>query len=368
MEIKMLLNLLSKAFEWGVSDVHLTVGSAPAFRLHGVLLPLDSPYWVERIPVAGAGLGKLTAADTERLARQIMLEERYREFREAGELDFSYTVEGVGRCRVNAFLQQSKVSLVLRLIQAQIPTFQQLGLPEVISSLVRRSQGMVLVTGPTGCGKSTTLAAMLDLINREASYHILTLEDPIEFIHTHQKSIINQREIYRDSSSFANALRAALREDPDVILVGEMRDPETIGIALTAAETGHLVLGSLHTSSAAQTIDRIIDVFPPYQQAQIRVQLAQSIQGIVAQQLIPRLDKSGRVLALEIMIATPAIRNLIREGRSYQIINQIQTGLKFGMIPLDMSLRNLVLKKTITREEALNRASDSETLLKMLGG
>jgi twitching motility protein PilT len=207
---------------------------------------------------------------------------------------------------------------------------------------------------------------MIDLINSEARCHILTLEDPIEFVHHHKKSLVNQREIHQDSESFATALRAALREDPDVILVGEMRDPETIGIALTAAETGHLVLGTLHTSSAAQTVDRVIDVFPPHQQQQIRVQLANSIQGIVAQQLIPRIDKPGRVVAFEILVATPAVRNLIREGKSFQIINQIQTGAKFGMISLDMSLRNLVQKGIISREEALARAADADTLQRML--
>ncbi len=225
---------------------------------------------------------------------------------------------------------------------------------------------LTLVTGASGSGKSTTLAAMIDLINRESRHHILTLEDPIEFVHEHNKCIVSQREVGQDTGSFANALRAALREDPDVILVGEMRDPETIGIAITAAETGHLVFGTLHTSSAPQTIDRIIDVFPPHQQQQIRVQLGNTIQGVIAQTLIPRMDKPGRVAAIEVMVATPAIRNLIREGKTFQIISQIQTGAKYGMQTLDMALRALYMKKIISKQEVLNRANDPETLTKML--
>ncbi|NLC07883.1 MAG: type IV pilus twitching motility protein PilT [Syntrophomonadaceae bacterium] len=359
--------ILEKAFELGASDVHISVGSAPAFRRHGALLPLDAPEWQGTLQIDPSYLEKMTPELTEHLARQIIPEDRYKEFAAKGEIDFAYELEGIGRFRVNAFRQKGTVALALRLINSQILSFQQLGLPEILADLARLPRGMILVTGPTGSGKSTTLASMIDLINRESRCHILTLEDPIEFVHTHKKSLVNQREIHQDSQSFASALRAALREDPDVILVGEMRDPETIGIALTAAETGHLVLGTLHTSSAAQTIDRVIDVFPPHQQQQILVQLANSIQGVVAQQLIPRIDKPGRVVACEIMVATPAIRNLIREGKSYQIINQIQTGMKYGMVTLDMSLRNLVQKRIIAREEALNRATDPETLMRMLG-
>lgn len=359
--------ILQKAFELGVSDVHISVGSAPAFRRHGALLPLDAPEWQETLQINPSYLEKMTPELTEHLARQIIPEDRYKEFAAKGEIDFSYELEGIGRFRVNAFQQRGTVALVLRLINSQILSFQQLGLPEILADLARRPRGMVLVTGPTGSGKSTTLASMIDLINQESRHHILTLEDPIEYVHSHKKSLVNQREIHQDSQSFASALRAALREDPDVILVGEMRDPETIGIALTAAETGHLVFGTLHTSSAAQTIDRVIDVFPPHQQQQIRVQLANSIQGVVAQQLIPRIDKPGRVVAFEIMVATPAIRNLIREGKSYQIISQIQTGMKYGMVSLDMSLRNLVQKRIIAREEAINRAADPDTLMRMLG-
>jgi twitching motility protein PilT len=358
--------ILEKAFELGVSDVHLSVNSAPAFRLHGSLLPFDDPFWEGKLNLDDSYLAKLTPEATEDLAHQVIPADRYGQFRSCNELDFSYEIEGLGRFRVNAFMQRGNVSLVLRLINTRIPSFQELGLPDVLGDLARRPRGLVLVTGPTGSGKSTTLASMIDLINSEARCHILTLEDPIEFVHHHKKSLVNQREIHQDSESFATALRAALREDPDVILVGEMRDPETIGIALTAAETGHLVLGTLHTSSAAQTVDRVIDVFPPHQQQQIRVQLANSIQGIVAQQLIPRIDKPGRVVAFEILVATPAVRNLIREGKSFQIINQIQSGAKFGMISLDMSLRNLVQKGIISREEALARAADADTLQRML--
>ena len=359
--------ILKKAFELGVSDVHLTVNRAPAFRLHGALQPFDAPEWKSRLDIDPTYMKQLNGDEVDALAQQIMSKEQYDTFMETGDLDLSYFIEGVCRFRVNVYKQQGNVALAIRLINSRILSFAELGLPETLSYLSHRPRGMVLVTGPTGSGKSTTLASMIDLINREKTDHIITLEDPIEFVHQHKKATINQREIGQDTKSFANALRAAMREDPDVILVGEMRDPETIGIALTAAETGHLVFGTLHTSSAAQTIDRIIDVFPPYQQQQIRVQLANTIQGVVAQQLIPRIDKPGRMAAIEIMVATPAIRNLIREGKTYQIISQIQTGMKYGMQSLDMSLRNLCQKNTISKQEALNRAADPESLQKMLG-
>ncbi|MDD3654489.1 MAG: type IV pilus twitching motility protein PilT [Desulfotomaculaceae bacterium] len=358
--------ILKLAFKLGASDVHVTVNSAPAFRLHGTLLPFDAPEWQGRLSAEAAATGKLTPEDTELLVRQIMTEEQYRKFQEIGELDFSYAIAGVGRFRINTFKQQGNAGFVIRLINSKILSFQELGLPEVLADLSRKPRGLVLVTGPTGSGKSTTLASMIDLINRERHHHIITLEDPIEFVHQHNKCIINQREVGRDTCSFASALRAAMREDPDVILVGEMRDPETIGTAITAAETGHLVLGTLHTSSAAQTIDRIIDVFPPHQQQQIRVQLESTLQGIIAQTLVPRMDQPGRVAAIEILVATPAIRNLIREGKTYQINSQIQTGARFGMQTLDMALRALYLKKMISREDALSRANDVETLSKML--
>ena len=363
MDIHVLMDL---AFKMGASDIHLTVNSAPAFRLHGKLLPFDAPEWKGSLAIDASYIIKLGEADTENFARQLLAPENYDQFINIGELDFSYSLENVGRFRVNAYRQQGKTSLAIRLINSKILSFNELGLPDVLGYLSRRPKGIVLVTGPTGSGKSTSLAAMIDLINREMCHHIITLEDPIEFIHQHKRCLINQRDIGQDSKTFASALRAAMREDPDVILVGEMRDPETIGIALTAAETGHLVFATLHTSSAAQTIDRIIDVFPPYQQQQIRVQLANTLQGVVAQQLIGRVDKPGRIVALEVMIATPAIRNLIREGKTYQIISQIQTGTKFGMCSLDTSLKTLYQKGTICKDEALNRATDPESLRKSL--
>lgn len=359
--------ILSLAFKVGASDVHLVTKSAPALRLHGALLPLDAPEWRGKLDTGASEIaGPLSPEDTDRMAREIMTPEQYQKFQQVGELDFSYEIEGVCRFRVNAFKQRGSVSIAIRLINSTILSFQQLGLPDVLATLSRKPRGLVLVTGPTGSGKSTTLAAMIDLINRESRYHILTLEDPIEFVHEHKKCIVSQREVGQDTGSFANALRAALREDPDVILVGEMRDPETIGIAITAAETGHLVFGTLHTSSAAQTIDRIIDVFPPHQQQQIRVQLSSTIQGVVAQTLIPRIDRAGRVVAVEIMVANHAIRNLIREGKTYQIISQLQTGSKHGMQSLDTALRLLCQKKIISREEALTRAADPEALAKAL--
>lgn len=358
--------LLTLAKNNGVSDVHITVNTAPAFRLHGSLIPLDDPRWSGQPGLSQEMTKKLEPKDTDVLARQIMTQEQFAEFIDTGDLDFAYQIPGVCRFRVNAYKQQDCSALAIRLINSKILSFQELGLPEVLGYLAQRPRGLVLVTGPTGSGKSTTLASMIDLINSQHQHHIITLEDPIEFVHSHKKSIINQREVGRDTRSFAQALRAAMREDPDVILVGEMRDPETIAIAITAAETGHLVFGTLHTSSAAQTVDRIIDVFPPHQQQQIRVQLANTIQGVVAQQLIPRADMPGRVAALEIMVATPAIRNLIREGKTYQIISQIQTGAKYGMQTLDMSLKALYMKRAISREETLNRSVDPQSVEKML--
>jgi twitching motility protein PilT len=356
--------LLKLAFELKASDVHLTVGRPPVFRVHGKLFAADelgarAVPGVEDLPV-------LTAGDTEALARQLIPGDRFQQFMQVGESDLSYAIPGVGRFRVNAFKQRGTVALAIRLIPERIPTFDELGLPEVVAHLARRPRGLVLVTGPTGSGKSTTLAAMIDLINSESRLHIITLEDPIEYVHRHKKSLVNQREIGRDSLSFAAALRAALREDPDVILVGEMRDLETIATAITAAETGHLVLATLHTTSAAQTIDRIIDVFPPHQQQQVRLQLAGALEGVIAQQLLPRRDRPGRVAALEILVATPAIRNLIREGKTHQIVSQLQTGARYGMQTLDMALRNLVRTGVIGREEALARAADAENLLKMI--
>ncbi|MEW5899761.1 MAG: type IV pilus twitching motility protein PilT, partial [Bacillota bacterium] len=362
------VEIITQAARIGVSDVHITVGRPPVYRLHGTLFPLDAPELKGKLDLLSpAEIKVLLPEDTDALAREIMNEAQLEKFKEKGEFDFSYSVPGVTRVRVNVFRQRNSTALVMRLLNTRIPSFQELGLPEVLAYLARRPNGLVLVTGPTGSGKSTTLAAMIDLINREKRLHILTLEDPIEYLHRHNLCIVNQREIGQDTQSFAAALRAALREDPDVILVGEMRDLETIAIAITAAETGHLVLATLHTSSAAETIDRVIDVFPPSQQQQIRIQLANTIEGIVSQQLIPRTDKPGRVVALEILVATPAIRNLIREGKTFQIPTQLQTGARYGMQTLDMSLRTLYQKKMISKEEVLNRAHDPETIIRSMG-
>ena len=358
--------LMLLAVQQGASDIHITVGSAPCFRIQGHLLPLNNSGLLEKLSLTPSQIETLSADQTNQMVREITTAEQYETFSSTGDLDFSYALESGQRFRVNAYRQQGAAALAIRIINSRIYSFNELGLPDVLAYLSRRPRGLVLVTGPTGSGKSTTLAAMVDLINSEQAHHIITLEDPIEFMHHHKKSLINQREIGRDTISFATALRSAMREDPDVILVGEMRDPETIAIAITAAETGHLVFGTLHTSSAAQTIDRIIDVFPPFQQQQIRVQLANAIQGVVAQQLIPRIDKPGRAAAVEIMVATPAIHNLIREGKTYQIISQIQTGMKYGMQSLDMSLKTLYQGKVISREEVINRALDPESLQKML--
>lgn len=292
------------------------------------------------------------------------MKKQFKELDEIGEIDFSYSSPGIGRFRVNAYKQRGSYGMALRVIPLTIPTMESLGLPKVISDIARLPRGLVLVTGPTGSGKSTTLASMIDQINRERACHILTLEDPLEYLHKHKKAMVNQREIGSDSASFASALRGALREDPDVILVGEMRDLETIGIAITAAETGHLVLSTLHTNGAAKTIDRVIDVFPPHQQQQIRVQLASVIQAIVSQQLLPRSDGKGRVGAYEIMIATPAIRNLIREDKIHQIDTSIQTGAKLQMQTMDSSLIDLYTRGLILKDVALTQAINPEDMKK----
>ncbi len=283
-----------------------------------------------------------------------------------GEIDFSYSAPKQGRFRVNAYIQRGSYGLALRIIPLEIPSMQKLGLPPVISDLTRLARGLVLVTGPTGSGKSTTLATMIDQINRERKKHILTLEDPIEYLHKHNKSIVNQREIGTDSKSFSSALRGALRQDPDVILVGEMRDLDTISIAITAAETGHLVLSTLHTLGSAKTIDRIIDVFPPYQQQQIRVQLASVLQAVISQQLLPKADGNGRVAAMEVMIVTPAIRNLIREDKVHQIGTAIQTGSKYRMQTMDNSLTELYRRGQISKDIALSQAINTEDIKKYI--
>lgn len=341
-----IIELVQYAVENNASDLHLTVGVPPILRINGELKKFN-----DRI---------LLSNDTEKLVSQVLDEKQIKELNEKGQIDTSYSKPGIGRFRVNVYKQRGSYGMAIRVIPLQVPTIDQLGLPSVIKDLSRLKRGLILVTGPTGSGKSTTLASMVNLINEENKCHIITLEDPIEYLHRHNKSIVNQREIGTDTNSYSDALRAALRQDPDVILVGEMRDLDTISIALTAAETGHLVLSTLHTIGAAKTIDRIIDVFPPYQQQQIRVQFSSVIQAIISQQLIPKANGEGRVAAVEIMIATPAIRNLIREEKIHQIENSIQTGGKIGMKTMDNSLLELYNKGIITKDSLLSQCVNIE--------
>ncbi|MNX16805.1 Twitching mobility protein [compost metagenome] len=318
--------LLRRANDAGASDLHISVGSPPVMRIDGTLTPLEE---------------KLVAqADAREMAEELLGEEEVHKFREAGEIDFAHAIEGVGRYRINIYRQRSEISIAARLIPGTIPTLEQLQLPSIITTLANKPQGLILVTGPTGSGKSSTLAAMIGYINRTQKKHIVTLEDPVEYLHTHGTSLIHQREVGSDTASFANGLRAALRQDPDVILVGEMRDLETISAAITAAETGHLVLATLHTTDAPQTIDRIIDAFPGPQQAQIRAQLASVLISVISQRLLPRAGNSGgRVCATEILVNTPAVANLIRTEKSHQIKSLMQTGRQQGMHTLDMAIR-----------------------------
>lgn len=346
-----LSELLKTTTEQNASDLHLTVGSVPIIRVNGDLIQ--------------TGKDKLTPADTEKYSREI-LENSYEEYCQNGEIDTSYSIYGLGRFRVNVYKQRGSDTIAIRVVALKIPTIKQLELPEVVRVLTTKQRGLVLVTGPTGSGKSTTLAAMVNEINSTRACNIITLEDPIEYLHKHNKSIINQREIGKDSKNYKNALRAILREDPDVILVGEMRDLETISIAITAAETGHLVFSTLHTIGAAKTVDRIVDVFPPYQQQQIKVQLSAVMQGIVSQQLIPKISGRGRVAALEVMISTPAIQNLIREGKTHQLQSCVQTGGKYGMKTMDMSIAELYKKGIISKEEAITYSVDNEMIVRML--
>nr|WP_132849051.1 type IV pilus twitching motility protein PilT [Serpentinicella alkaliphila] len=344
--------LMDKTMESKSSDLHITVGVPPTIRINGQLVPI--------------GETKLIAQDTDIIAKQLLNEEQQKRLEEKGELDLSISTPGRGRFRVNVYKQRGSYTIAMRVIHSQIPSFDELGLPDVLRDLSRKTRGLILATGPTGSGKTTTLASMIDLINSERKCHILTLEDPIEYLHRHNKSLVNQREIGSDTFSFANGLRSALRQDPDVILVGEMRDLETISIAITAAETGHLVLSTLHTLGAAKTIDRIIDVFPPHQQQHIRIQLASVLEGVVSQQLLPRKDESGRVAAIEVMVANDAIRNLIREGKTHLIQASIQTGVKFGMKTMDHSLIELYRDMIISKETALFYAVDTEYVRKQL--
>ena len=338
--------ILKRAVELKCSDVHISAGMPPVVRKDGNLIPISGE--------------PLSADQTQRFTRALLNDEQWKAFQDKGEIDFSLSITGVYRFRVNAYKQRGSCSLAIRLLNLRIPDFEELGLPRVVQEFANRKSGLVLVTGPTGSGKSTTLAAIVNKINTERTAHVITLEEPIEYLHRHQKSIVNQREVGSDTRSFAAGLRAALRQDPDVILIGEMRDLETISIAITAAETGHLVLSTLHTVGAAKTIDRIIDVFPPHQQQQIRFQLSTVLEGVKSQQLIPRKDTAGRVAAVEVMVVTPAIRNLIREGKIYQITNTIQTGARLGMRTMDQALMELYSKGLITKEDALLYAVDAE--------
>jgi twitching motility protein PilT len=335
------------------SDLHLTAGSPPMVREKGRLRPLDYPV--------------LTTQQTREIIYSILTNDQRKRLENEWQIDFAYSIPGQGRFRVNAYFQRASLGAAFRLIPDEMPELDTLGLPPVLRDFVKKPRGFVLVTGPTGSGKSTTLAAMLDVINKERHEHIMTIEDPIEFLHRHQNCIVNQRELGSDAQSFALGLKAALRQDPDVILVGEMRDLDTIATALTAAETGHLVFATLHTQDTAQTVDRIVDVFPPAQQHQVRVQLSVSLQGIVTQQLLPTADGQSRVCATEILVPTPAIRNLIREGKTHQIYSALQTGGAHGMQTMDAALADLVRRQKITRELAEARSSSPEELRRLMG-
>lgn len=345
--------MLKELVARGASDLHITTGIPPMIRLHGHLRVLgDTP---------------LTPAITKQLAYSILTDVQKQKFEEQKELDFSFGVRGLGRFRANVFLQRGAVGVAIRTIPYKIYTFEELGLPKVVEELCNRPSGLVLVTGPTGSGKSTTLVTMIDKINSERPEHIVTIEDPIEFVHTHKKCIVNQREVHADTDSFANALRAALRQDPDKVLIGEMRDLETIESALTIAETGHLTFATLHTNSAVQTINRIIDVFPAHQQPQIRAQLSFVLEGVLCQTLLPKADGHGRVLALEVMVPNPAIRNLIREDKVHQIYSAMQAGQeKSGMQTMNQSLMEHYVRRSISKEVALGASQNAEELMQMM--
>jgi twitching motility protein PilT len=346
--------LLKKLIEMGGSDLHLTTNTPPQVRVDGHLRPCE-------------GMRTLTSADTKSLAYSVLTDAQKHRFEENLELDFSFGVRGLSRFRANLFNQRGAVGAVFRAIPYEIKSFDALGLPPVVAQLCDRPRGLILVTGPTGSGKSTTLAAMLDKVNRERHEHIVTIEDPIEFLHSHKSCIVNQREVGADTRGFAEALRTALRQDPDVVLVGEMRDLETIESALRIAETGHLTFATLHTNSAASTINRIIDVFPSAQQAQIRAQLSLVLEGILCQSLIPRADGRGRGMALEILVPNPAIRNLIREDKVHQIYSMMQTGQgKHGMQTFNQSLATLYHKRLISIEMAMQRSSNPDELRELI--
>jgi twitching motility protein PilT len=346
-------DILIEVVRQKASDLHLTSGAPPMLRKRGQLVPIE-------------GLQSLTPTDTRELVYTILNSSQRQRLETDWQLDFAYAVPGHGRFRVNAYFQRGSLGAAFRLIPAETVPIEKLGLPPVIRGFAKKPRGIVLVTGPTGSGKSTTLASIINEINETRDDHILTIEDPIEFLHTHKKCIVNQREIGTDAQSFAMGLKAALRQDPDVILVGEMRDMETIGTALTAAETGHLVFATLHTQDAPQTVDRIIDVFPPAQQGQVRAQLAIGLQGIMTQTLVPTADGAGRTVACEILVPTPGVRNLIREGKTHQIYSLIQTGAAHGMQTMDSSLAGLVRAGRIKQEIAETRSSNIEELRKLI--
>jgi twitching motility protein PilT len=346
-------DLLMQMAQLNASDLHLSMGAAPTVRLRGHLEPLE-------------GFGALSGDDTRDLLYRILSTEQQKHLEIKRQLDFAHALPGVARFRVNCYYQREALSAAFRLIPAEIKSLEELGLPSSLHVLAEKPRGLVLVTGPTGSGKSTTLASVLDEINRTRPDHILTIEDPIEFLHKNKRCLVNQREIGQDAVSFAEALRGALRQDPDVILVGEMRDLETISTALTAAETGHLVFGTLHTQTAPSTVDRIIDVFPAEQQEQVRVQIAGTLQGVVTQALVPTADGQGRVAALEILLPDDAVRNLIRQGKVEQIYSVMQTSTGKGMMTMEQSLAELVIRRTITKELALTRSSRPEQLIGLL--
>jgi len=354
MPIPSLSELLKRMVDAGGSDLHITTNSPPRIRVHGELKPCED------LPAMGP-------ADTKQLAYSILTDAQKHRFEESLELDFSFGIKNIARFRGNLFNQRGAVAGVFRVIPFEIKTFEQLGLPTILRRLCEKPRGLILVTGPTGSGKSTTLATMLDLINQTRYEHMITIEDPIEFIHPHKKCLVNQREVHSDTQSFPNALRAALREDPDVVLIGEMRDLETIESALRIAETGHLTFGTLHTNSASSTINRIIDVFPSYQQSQIRAQLSLVLEGIMCQSLLPKADGRGRAMAMEILIPNAAIRNLVREDKVHQIYSAMQSGQeKFGMQTFNQSLCALYQQKQVTLETALARSSNAEELQDMI--
>jgi len=345
--------LLKAMIEKGASDLHITTGSAPQLRIDGSLAPLKTP--------------PLTPTDTKQLCYSILTDAQKHKFEEDNELDLSFGVKGLSRFRANIFLQRGAVSGAFRTIPFKILSFQELGLPPVIAELAKRPRGLVLVTGPTGSGKSTTLASIIDKINTERHEHIVTIEDPIEYLHPHKSCVVNQREVGADTDSFKRALKYILRQDPDIVLVGEMRDLETIEAALTVSETGHLVFATLHTNGAVQTINRIIDVFPPYQQPQVRAQISFVLEGVCSQQLIPKASGSGRCLGIEVMVPNAAIRNLIREDKIHQIYSSMQVGQgKFGMQTMNQSLLWLYQRRLITQDEAMGRTGDADEFRNMI--